>query len=163
MTGCPVTANVTVLVSAYFEVAQNSNNINYQGGWSLGPRISTEDIFDNLPKINSVQPKAIALGTKNNSNTMAPQMQLKQLLEPPRESLENRFNNLLDQYNSLSNTIKKLKIDIPNDEDFEDEKYFQQSPQYKNLTKSTIDLALSIKDKLTPGSVTSKTIRNNLP
>lgn len=158
MTGCPTTATVTIYVSSYFEIQQTPDNCNY-GGWNKGPKLSTEDIFDNLPNINPVKLIALNLGSKvvGGSSGTAVMAQMKAMLDPTPPTIEQKFDNLKVEMARLSSMYKELTIQL---EDEEDEKYISSPIQnYQSLSKSTIDLALSLKEKLTPGSVTSKTNR----
>lgn len=160
MSGCPTTATVTVRVSVYYEMLQTTLNAAY-GGWSLGPKLSAEDVFDHLPNIKMIKPRALALGSKTVSNVGgAVAMQLQQLFQPQKPNIQLSLKDLVHQQSLLSNRIAQLSLIIEDEE----EKYITTSPldtpkQNVNLTQSTIDLALAIKDRLTPGSVTSKTTR----
>lgn len=161
MTGCPTTASVTIICSMWFEVQQNSSNSNYSG-FSRGPKISTEDIFDYLPNIQPVQPVCLNQGTKNNGGSTSV-TSVAELIRPPEKSLAQQLDELKIHLNSLNEKYQKLTVLTEE----EDEKYITaetpDTPQYRSLSRSTIDLALQLKDRLTPGSVASKTSRISLP
>lgn len=168
MVNCPTSAVVTVTVSGWFEIMENvyvdGNTVTTAdyGGWDKGPKISAEDVFDNLPKIQSVTTRLLGMGTKSNMTSMAALVAAREREEhPPQPSI-------YDELQILKKEISQLKLQI---EEEEDEKYFeyeatqtldkQETPIYKNLSKSTIDLAINLKKSLTPGSVTNKTIQNS--
>lgn len=164
---CPTSAVVTITVSSWFEVQQNVATIaggvvvdtaDY-GGWALGPKLSTEDIFDNLPNIRPVSTKVLSMGAKASSagaGSIAALMAMNEAeTHPPPPTLQQQLDILKAQ-------ISHLTVKVNDDED---EKYYEfehtpqldKSPNYKNLSKSTLDLAMSIKKTLTPGSATHKT------
>jgi len=160
MTGCPNAAVVTIKVSAFYEVQQNSYNSSY-GGWRTGPKLNANEVFEYLPKIAPVQPYALQIGAKSNHG-MSVASQFMALVAPPQsKTVEQQLDELRIESQRLQNKIKHLTIST----DFEDEKYVMASTPpdtpKQSLSKSTIDLALALKDKLTPGSVTSKTVRSS--
>lgn len=167
MVNCPTSAVITITASCWFEYQQISfsdagalyNTAEYSG-WNKGPKLSTEDIFDHLPKIRSVSTRIIGMGAKASSATNP----LSAFVErPPTKEI-----NLLDEIKFLREQYEKLRLQIDEEED---EKYFdieatpsldkQDTPIYKGLSKSTIDLAMSLKKTLTPGSVTHKTVQSS--
>lgn len=150
MSGCPTTATVTITVSSWFEMQQTPNNALYAAGWSLGPKVSSEDVYDNLPRINPVSNRSINYGSKRAGFTLSSFIDnLHKPIPQPDVHLE---------LSKLSSQLNKLKLLI---EEEEDEKYISTSPPdtpvHHGLTQSTINLALALKDRITPGSVTSKT------
>lgn len=167
LTNCPTSAVVTISVSAWFEYQENittnaGNSVTTAdfGGWNVGPKVSTEDIFDHLKRIKPTSNRVIGLGAKSNLATGFTSLLQARAAEqqPPTLDLALEISKLKKQY-------EKLRIQIDEEED---EKYFdtevtptldkQQTPNYSGLSKSTIDLAMSLKKSLTPGSVTNKTI-----
>lgn len=154
MTGCPTTSTITLYVSAYFEVQQTSANAAY-GGWGVGPKLSTEDIYDYLPNFKTVSPIPQGLGAKANSGTNSVMAQMRQLRAPEPESVDSKIAD-------LQNTFKSLKIQmdlidqIRNSEENEDEKYFD-IPFVTETLPPKPHLG-----RVTPGSVTSKTSRTSL-
>jgi hypothetical protein len=158
MTGCNTAANFTIVFSGWWEIMQTKDNAAY-GGWSLGPKLSTEDIFDNLKRIKPVNSYALNQGAKSNAGKIS----IAQMIAPPIKKPEEEFDQLKIQLKELNEKFRNLTVDL----DSEDEKYLSVSspvsPKYQSLSRSTIDLALQLKDKLTPGSVTSKTSRTNFP
>jgi len=160
MMGCPTTASVTLHVTSWFEIQQTSNNMNYSAGWSLAPKVSAEDVFDHLPKIKNIQPRIVSIGSKQGNFSISEMLTTLNHPPPPVTTVQDEIELLKKRLDHLS-----LKID-----DEEDEKYFdtehtpsldhQNTPIYKGLSQSTLDLALSLKKSLTPGSVTNKTIQS---
>lgn len=167
MNGCPTTATIVVTVSCWFEIQQTKDNCFY-GGWKLGPKVSTEDIFDRLKRINPVSKRIIEQGAKTvEGGALSATAQLEANLSKNQPSAPQI--SLLDQINMLKEEVHNLRVKIDEEED---EKYFecevtptldkQDAESFKGLSKSTIDLAMSIKKSLTPGSVTNKTVHNPL-
>jgi len=163
MTGCPNTATVTIKASLFFEIQQTSLNYQYSG-WSLGPSVESDLVFNYMPRnIRPVSARALQIGQKEGANAAAQMaMMIKQQRHPDADKTIT-VEELAKQLEEINNKIKTLTIKVP-ESDEEDEKYvYSDSPKYTSLSRSTIDLALQLKDKLTPGSVTSKTSRIVLP
>lgn len=164
MTGCPTTASLTIICSAWFEVQQNATN-QYYSGWRLGPKVSTEDVYDRLSHFKTANGISFNQGGKTNSGSSRTMFSVADYLQPVKKDPEQELTALRLQLQDLNTKFDKLSINTdPGEED--DEKYFTHSPEstsYKSLSRSTIDLALQLKDKLTPGSVTSKASRIALP
>lgn len=173
MTNCPTTATVEITVSSWFEVQQNTYyaagttvSTGDYAGWVIGPRVSSEDVFDNLKRFAPVSTRMIGMGAKSSSASSsfaALAAARDRSLRPPEPTLQDEISFLKKQYELL-----RLKIEDEEDEKFINEDYSSHldrpdTPQYKGLSKSTLDLAMSIKKTLTPGSVTHKTVPNNLP
>lgn len=168
MVNCPTSAIITITASCWFEYQQLSysdgttlyDTAQYSG-WNKGPKLSTEDVFDHLPKIRSVSTKVIGMGAKANSSSNP----LGVFVERPIATTE---VDLVQEIKFLREQYEKLRLQI---EEEEDEKYFdieatptldkQDTPIYKGLSKSTLDLAMSLKKTLTPGSVTHKTVQSS--
>jgi hypothetical protein len=153
MSGCPTTATITVYVTSWFEIQQTPNNANYASGWRIGPKVSSEDVYDNLKRISPVSNRIVNIGAKQASFSLS--SFLMSCRKPPEEiPLSVKLANLCDE-------VKQLKLQI---EDEEEEKYVTTSPPdtpKHNLSQSTINLALALKDRLNPGSVTSKTSKTS--
>lgn len=167
MTNCPTSAVVEITVSGWFEVQQNTyysggttiNTADY-GGWGIGPRVSSEDIYDNLRRFQPVSKRIIGMGAKTSGSSGLAALVAARDQEhiPPQLSLQDEVSFLRKQYELL-----RLKLEDEEDEKFIQEDYTSHldqcdTPQYRGLSKSTIDLAMSIKKSLTPGSVTNKTV-----
>lgn len=101
VTGCPTGTTVTLTVSMYWEVQSTQNNMNYSG-WSKGPKVSTEDIFDHLSRFPAVSEKVRGTGAKSDGSSggefMAAMAKLHPVVLPPtREELLERRLALLEQ------------------------------------------------------------------
>lgn len=166
MNGCPTSATIVVTVSCWFEIQQTKDNC-YYGGWKLGPKVSTEDIFDRLKRTNAVSKKVIDQGAKTvEGGALSATAQVEANLSKQQHTAPQP--SLLDEIKILKEELRHLRVKIEEDED---EKYFeceatptldkQEIEPFKGLSKSTIDLAMSIKKSLTPGSVTNKTVHNS--
>lgn len=165
MSGCPTTATVTLVVSAWFEIQQNVVNQNYSG-WQLGPKVSTEDIYDRIKRFKTVNPVLLQEGGKTNSGSRGAAFTIAEFIKPTVYDPQKELDDLRNQLTHMNERFKKLTVET-NSNSEDDEKFSHvstpESPQYRSLSRSTIDLALHLKDKLTPGSVTSKTSRVSLP
>lgn len=142
MTGCPTSASVTVTVSMWFEV-QKTNVIAPYSGWALGPRISDEDVFDRLPRFNSLKPYCLAQGERSNNETTRAAMAkiLERDSNPPPT---------IDVYSKLAALEKRFaQLEVRIDDDEEEEKFViaPDTPRYHSLSKSTIDLAMALKSQ----------------
>lgn len=119
LTNCPTTATIEVTVSAWFEVQQNvyysSGNTVSTGdyaGWAIGPRVSSEDIFDNIRRTPTVSTRMIGMGAKS-SSTLSSFAALAaardKILNPPEPTLHEEIMLLREQYERLRVVIGDSK------------------------------------------------------
>lgn len=172
LNNCPTNASVTITVSCWYEVHPNnmvdsgglSVSTSQYGGWRTGPKVSSEDVFDNLKRFRSVSRRAIGMGAKAVSGVDA---YAAILAADHGQTPQQQTIDLIKEIQQLKQEYALLKVKI---EEEEDEKYFdceatptldkQEAEPFRGLSKSTIDLAMSIKKSLTPGSVTNKTVQH---
>jgi len=146
VTGCPAGTTITLTVSLYWEVQSTQNNMNYSG-WSLGPRVSTEDIFDHLKRFPAVSSRVRGTGAKTDGTSSGEFVMAMAKLHPvslpptPEEILEKRIKYLED---FISKTVITTTPEVV--------VYQSDSDEDSEISKSTYDLARKLVKNVTKTS-----------
>lgn len=143
MTGCNNNHTVTTIVSMWFEAQMDSRTSSF-AGFASGPRVNSEDIFDELKPFPTVSSKIIPTGPRSASSSLDYVQTMMPMVEPQTQE-----DKLLLKVSELEEKYSKLSLRL----DEEDEKFVDITDNH--LSQSTIDLAKTLRQLSTPGSKTT--------